>query len=191
MTMDCKIHPTPEDVLIERVGGQDSESFSALYEQYLPLICKTWYQFRLADLPLEDWKQEAAMVLYRVACAYQNKEARFCWYLRQALRNKIRDLYRQQAAQKRIPVDNIEPITDFHIDQQFVDVNFRPDDVSRFRLVYEQFIRQCSLMEKDAFMLINSGERLEDIAEQLSCSPLSVRSAFERARQKFLKCLYD
>lgn len=191
MIVDNKLHTTPEDVLIERIGKQDSESFAALYDRYLPLICKTWYQFHLADLALEDWKQEAAVVLFRTACSYQNKEARFCWYLRQALRNRIRDLYRQQAAKKRIPTDNLEPITDIHIDQHLIDANLRPDDISQFRLVYRQFIRNCSLLERDAFVLINSGERLEEIAKRLSCSPLSVRSAFERARQKFLKYLYD
>lgn len=191
MKVDCKIHTTPEDVLLQRVGEQDSDSFSILYERYLPLICKTWYQFHLADLPLEDWKQEAAVVLYRTACSYHNKEARFCWYLRQALRNKIRDLYRQQAAQKRIPTDSVEPITDIHIDQHLMDANLGPDEISHYRLIYGRFIRNCSLMERDAFILINSGEHLDEIAKRLSCSPLSVRSAFERARKKFLKCLAE
>ena len=185
--------PTPESVLIERVTEHDSGSFAKLYNQYLPLICKVWYQFHLTELPLEDWKQEAAVVLYRTACSYYQRcqEARFCWYLRQALLNKIRDLYRQQAAQKRIPVENVEPITDLHIDQRLVDAHFRPDDVSELRFIYRQFLQNCSLLERDVFVMINSGQCPEEIAHRFSCSPLSIRSAFERARQKFLRHLYN
>ena len=182
-----------ESLLIEKVVEHDSVSFSKLYDQYLPLICKVWYQFHLTELPLEDWKKEAAVVLYRTSCSYYNhcQSVRFCWYLRQALLNKIRDLYRQQVAKKRIPVENVEPITDLHIDQRLVDAHFRPDDASEFRYIYRQFLQSCSLLERDAFTMINSGHCPEEIAHRLSCSPLSIRSAFERARQKFLRYLYE
>lgn len=185
------IQTTPESELIKRVAVNDSASFTSLYNQYLPLICKVWYQFHLDDLPLDDWKQEAAVVLYRTACSYSNQEARFCWYLRQALMNKIRDFYRQQVAKKRIPAEHVEPITDLQIDQHLVDVDLRPDEISQFRLVYRQFLQECSLLERRAFLEINSGESLDVIAKRLSCSPLSIRSAFERARHKFLKQIFD
>lgn len=183
--------PTPEGMLIERVLEQDSASFMQLYNRYLPLVCKIWYQYHLADLPLEDWKQEAAMVLLRTVRSYGNHEARFCWYLKQALTNKIRDLYRQQAAKKRIPAENMEPITELQIDRCFVAVHYAPDDIIEFRLIYRHFLQDCSKLEREVFMMINSGKRLEDIAQELGCSPLSVRSAFERARQKFLKKLNE
>ncbi len=182
---------TPEGELIKQVAEHWSDSFTRLYDQYMPLICKIWYQYHLDDVPLDDWKQEAAMVLYRSACSYQDKQVRFCWYYRQALLNKIRDLYRQQSAQKRVPFENMEPITDLHIDQHLVDVAFRPDEISQFRLVYQQFLKDCSGLEKKVFLAINAGEQLEAIANQLSCSPMSIRSAFERARQKFLKQIFD
>ncbi|WP_295731437.1 RNA polymerase sigma factor [uncultured Limosilactobacillus sp.] len=178
------IQTTPESELIKQVAGKDSASFAVLYNQYLPLICKLWYQFRLDEVPLDDWKQEAAVVLYRTACSYSCNEARFCWYLRQALTNKIRDLYRQQVAKKRVPAHQIESITDVQIDQRLVDINLQPDEVSHFRSIYQQFLKECSRLEKDAFLGINSGERLESIAQQLRCSPLAIRAAFERARKK-------
>lgn len=179
------IQTTPESELIKQVAGKDSASFVILYRQYLPLICKLWYQFHLDEVPLDDWKQEAAVVLYRTACSYSCHESRFCWYLRQALMNKIRDLYRQQAAQKRIPTNQVEMITEVQIDQRLVDIDFQPDEVSHFRLLYQQFLQECSHLEKNAFLGINSGERLENLARQLCCSPLTIRSAFERARKKF------
>ena len=41
-----------ESLLIEKVVEHDSVSFSKLYDQYLQLICKVWYQFHLTELPL-------------------------------------------------------------------------------------------------------------------------------------------
>lgn len=178
------IQTTPESELIKQVAGNDSASFTALYRQYLPLICKLWYRFRLEEVPLDDWKQEAAVVLYRTARSYSCHEARFCWYLRQALMNRIRDLYRQQVALKRVPMNQIEPITDLQIDQRFVDINMQPDEISHFRSIYQQFLKECSRLEKDAFLGINSGKRLEIVARQLCCSPLAIRAAFERAHKK-------
>ncbi len=72
-----------------------------------------------------------------------------------------------------------------------IDADLRPDEICQFRLVYQQFLKECSLLEKRAFLEINSGESLDVIAKRLSCSPLSIRSAFERARQKFLKQIFD
>lgn len=190
MTFSREIQTTPEDVLIQQSAMGSSQEFSALYQKYLPLIYKTWHRFRLAELSLEDWKQEAAIVLFRSASSYGRQNVRFCWYYRQALLNRIRDLYRQQAAKKRIPSREIEELTDVHIDRKMVDPHHRPDEVSEYRSSYSSFFNNCSLFEQSVFILVNRGYNYEEVAKRMSRSTRSTRSAFERARQKFLKHMF-
>lgn len=178
---------TPEAVLLTQVRTKDSTSFMILFNRYRPLIYKLWYQFHLTSTSLDDWQQEAAMVLYRVACNYSDQQAHFCWYLKQALTNRIRDLYRQQAAKKRVPACCLEPLTDVHVEVVAVDHHLSPADVAEFRYTYHRFKDSCSQFEWATFVEINQGLEIDEVASKLGCKQQCVRSALERARKKFVE----
>lgn len=174
-----------ETALITQVRANDSMYFMILFNRYRPLICKVWYQFHLTSTSLDDWQQEAALVLYRVACNYSGQQGHFCCYFRKALMNRIRDLYRQQAAKKRVPANCIEPLTDVHVEAVAIDHHLGPDEVAEFRQCYYRFRNDCSNLEWETFVEINQGFAIDEVANKLGCNLCSIRSALERAKKKF------
>ncbi|HIX35561.1 MAG TPA: sigma-70 family RNA polymerase sigma factor [Candidatus Limosilactobacillus merdigallinarum] len=187
MNYEKHLGVTPEAVLLAQVRTKDSTSFMILFNRYRPLICKLWYQFHLTSTSLDDWQQEAALVLYRVVCNYSDQQTHFCWYLKQALTNRIRDLYRQQAAKKRVPACCLEPLTDMHVEVMAVDHHLGPAEVAEFRRTYHHFRDHCSQFEWTIFVEINQGFEVDEVADKLGCKRQCVRSALERAKKKFIQ----
>lgn len=177
--------------LINGTRQRNSQAFAQLYQRYLPLICKVWYQFQLPGCGLDDWQQEAAIVLYRATCQFKQQDVRFCWYIRQALTNRMRDLYRQQAAKKRVPFGRINYLAEAGIDDHTVDRQLRPDEIYRLRVCYQHFLETCSPLERATFLEINRGNSIQDTASTCHCTPRRVRSALERARKKLHSSLDD
>ena len=184
--MDSPFVDPRESRLIAAVAHRDSQAFQELYQRYIPLICKVWYRFRLPTLSLEDWKQEAAIVLYRAACRFKQRDVLFCSYLRQAFLNRIRDLYRQQAARKRVPFGCLHYLAEEGVNEfeKLVDSRLRPDEVYHLRTSYRHFLRECSPFERHIFLTINQGISIREAALIEKCPLRTIRSALERARKK-------
>lgn len=187
MDIGTNLEKSSETVLLAQTRAHDSRGFMILFNRYRPLICKLWYQFHLNYTSLDDWQQEAALVLYRVACNYCDQQAQFCWYFRQALLNRIRDLYRQQAAKKRVPARCLISLTDVHVEAVAIDHHLGPDEVAEFRRTYQRFREDCSPFEWLTFVEINQGFAVGEVANKLGCNDRCVRSALERARRKFIR----
>lgn len=187
MDIGTSLNETSETELLANIRANNSHSFTILFNRYRPLVCKIWYQFHLTGTGLDDWQQETALVLYHVACNYYDQPVKFCWYFRQALMNRIRDLYRQQAARKRVPSQFIEPLTDVHVETLTVDHHLGPDEVAEFRCSYHHFREECSNLEWNAFIEVNQGYDLGEVAGMLGCTRRCVRSAFERAKKRFIQ----
>lgn len=175
--------------LITAASQRDSQAFHVLYQRYLPLICKLWYQFELPRTSLEDWQQEAAIVLYRSACRFKKTDVCFCSYVRQALLNRIRDLYRQQAAKKRVPFGCLNYLNEKGAYEYMENSRPRPDEVSSLRKSYAYFLGECSPLERRAFLTINRGISIRQAALRWHCPPRRIRSALGRAQKKLRDAL--
>ena len=55
-----------------QVGNEDQ--FMALFDCYSSLVKRLWQRFYIADLELEDWEQEAQLVLLKVIYSYNGKD---------------------------------------------------------------------------------------------------------------------
>lgn len=187
MEENSPMHTAPDKELLKRIIKRDSECFHILFSRYHSLICKVWHQFHINGLDLEDWEQEASLVLYKTVLLYRDREATFAWYYKLALTNRIRDIYRGQSAKKRIPLDLQDDLTKQHVDYLLVDINSSPEDISHYRQNYREFLQHCSELEYESFIRLTSGQKLDVIAIKLDSSPMAVRSAFARARRKFIQ----
>lgn len=55
-----------------RVGNEDK--FMALFNCYTSLVKRLWQKYYVADLELEDWYQEAQVVLLKVIYSYHGED---------------------------------------------------------------------------------------------------------------------
>ncbi len=174
-----------ELALIAKATRGNNETLAQLSDRYQPLVRKLWLSFSIAGLDRQDWQQEAFLVLSRAVQSYKkDQKTRFCWYYRQLLTNRLRDLYRQTRAEKRIPAQLIQDLDAENDITMIQDPVLSPEQIVMWRVSYQEFLAQCSKNEREAFLLESKGLALEEIAQTMGCSPGRVKNALHRARAK-------
>lgn len=178
-----------EMTLITGAKFGSSDNLEQLFANYLPLIKKIWRIHFIPGLEFEDWSQEAMLTLIRSIASYRaDTQVRFCWFYKRALRNRLRDLYRLQAAGKRIPAAQIGELSKIH-EETLPDINIHAavhDQVECISL-YRELQDQCSVFENQVFARQTQGFRINEIAQELHCSPKKVLGGLERAHRKLVR----
>ena len=175
-----------ELTLISGAKFGDRQSIDALFERYEPLVRKQWNRNKICAYEYDDWRQESLMTMMRVVSQYHADEmVRFCWFYKLALVNRARDLYRTQAASKRIPEEITSSIGE-EGEQYLFERNIygAPGEVVMIRQRFRDLLSHCSKMEAEVFIMWIHGYGVAEIADKIHCKPSQATSALARARKK-------
>lgn len=170
-----------------QVGNEDQ--FMALFDCYSSLVKRLWQRFYIADLELEDWEQEAQLVLLKVIYSYNGKDInQFSGFYKQSLINRLLDLYRARQADKRIPVDQLDSLGESD-SETMIGGEILLEDIVYCHKSIKEIIRVSSSFERDVLALIVTGKSVEYVCRKLRCSKRQVQGALSRARTKLIKIL--
>lgn len=173
-------------ILVDARAGKDKE-FQALFNQYWPLVRRLWQEYYVADPELEDWHQEAEMVLMRVLERYRGGSMNsFAGFYKQSLINRLLDLYRARQAYKRIPASQLSSLGDEDANLLVDGRRNRPEDIVYCQKCLENFMQQCSTFERQVIILLHQGDSIADLESKLNCDERKIRSALTRGRRKLI-----
>lgn len=189
--------------LLLAVRRGEEGAFSCLYDQYLPLVLGLSKQFLpryASEADAEDFRQEAALALYRAAMAYRldQDEVEFGLYAKICITNRMVD--RVRALERYLK-------NEAQVDEETVHAAFSPEQTAAsepaggdpaaylidaesmgaFNAVID---RHLSSYEQRVFKLYLSGYTAREIASLTSHEEKSVNNAIYRIRRK-LKTLLD
>lgn len=166
--------------------GKDRE-FQTLFNQYWPLVRRLWQEYYVADLELEDWHQEAEVVMMRVLDRYHGGSlAQFAGFYKQSLINRLLDLYRARQAYKRIPASQLSSLGDEDAKQLVDGHHNRPEDIVYCQLCLESFMKRCSPFERQVIGRLHQGASIAELKGQFNCDERKIRSALTRGRRKLI-----
>lgn len=178
-----------ELMLIMNAQLGTSEDFDTLFTRYWPLVRRVWQQYHVADLELDDWVQEAQLVMLKVLRSYNgDNPGKFSGFYKQSLINRILDIYRARQANKRIPANQLSPLDNECIEIIDNHQNF-PDDIVYCHECLKTFMLDCSKFERQVVALLHAGNSLSEIALQLNCSERKIQSALTRSRRKLINAI--
>ena len=173
-------------LLVAARAGKDKE-FQELFNQYWPLVRRLWQEYYVADLELEDWRQEAEVVLMRVLKGYRGASStKFAGFYKQSLINRLLDLYRARQAGKRIPASQLSSLGDEEANLLVDGHHDRPEDIVYCQKCLMAFMQRCSSFERQVIILLHQRESLEELEIVLECDERKIRSALTRSRRKLI-----
>ncbi|WP_367342517.1 sigma-70 family RNA polymerase sigma factor [Limosilactobacillus sp.] len=190
MELEKFIRENQEELtLITGAKFGDNDCLEKLFNKYVPLIKNIWALYFIPGLEYEDWSQEAMLTLIRSIASYRAEtRVHFCWFYKRALGNRLRDLYRIQSADKRIPVNQMSELSKVH-EETLPDVNVRAavHEQAECLSIYRQLQDDCSVFENQVFSRQTQGFKINEIADALQCSPKKVMGGLERAHRKLAR----
>ncbi|MGN1280236.1 MAG: RNA polymerase sigma factor [Limosilactobacillus sp.] len=173
-------------LLVEAKAGKDKE-FQILFNQYWPLVRRLWQEYYVADLELDDWQQEAEVVLMKVLEKYRGTSAlKFAGFYKQSLINRLLDLYRARQAGKRIPAGQLSSLGDEDANLLVDGHCNRPEDVVYCQKCLADFMHRCSTFERQVIVLLHQGASIKELESELDCDERKIRSALTRSRRKLI-----
>lgn len=167
-------------------AGKDRE-FQALFNQYWPLVRRLWQEYYVANLELEDWHQEAEIVMMRVLDRYHGSSLiKFAGFYKQSLINRLLDLYRARQAYKRIPASQLSSLGEEDGDRLVDDHHNRPEDIVYCQSCLKAFMQRCSPFERQVIIRLHQGASIAELESQFDCDERKIRSALTRGRRKLV-----
>lgn len=175
-----------DNELIQNFKNGDSNSFTVLYNRYLPLVYKIKRKYYFQDVDSDDWKQEAWIVILKTIRHFDgNRGVAFVYYFKRNLRNRAFDIIRHENASKRIRADKKVNIDSEDCENSLMDSsNHMPDEWAICCEKFKRFFASCSPREKRIFVLIHQGKNLQEVADILHCHYRNVTGALDRCRKK-------
>lgn len=181
-------HSANLGLLIQAQAGNEDQ-FISLFNCYSSLVKRLWQKYYIADLELEDWCQEAQLVLLKVIYSYRGKDIQqFSGFYKQSLVNRLLDLYRARQANKRIPADQLDSLGEYSCEVIAKDETSLEEIVSCHRSIRE-IIRVSSPFERRVLSLIVTGKSMDYVCRELHCNKRQVQSSLSRSRTKLIKIL--
>ena len=170
-------------VLINRAAAGDDLAIMQLFNTYLPIVKKLQSQFYIVDFEMDDWYQEAQIILFKSVNRFDpQKNVTFGSFYKRNLHNRIIDIIRGSQAKKRIPqgaTHSIDANQSYYADTIADRRDTVPDEhVLMTEAIVETFDKFSDL-EKEAFIRM-----LEQNDAKLKLAP-GVINAFDRCRKKF------
>ena len=175
-------------MMVDRAKSGDSQGFTKLLNCYRPMIRRLWQQYYIPGLELEDWRQEAELVLVRVLRSYHGRSlSQLGGFYKQSLINRLLDLRRSRQASKRIPPEQLASLGAVKA-EQLTDLNCTiPDEEAYCQACLMNFAKSCSPFELQVVLLKHQGQNRREIAQQLGCTERQIQAALSRCRRKLLK----
>lgn len=177
--------------LIKRIKMHDEDAINELFEKYRPLVNKLWATYYLHGFDVDDWYQEAIIVMLKSVKRYDvEKMVNFGVFFKMSLKNKCFDLIRRSNAQKRIPVTMQ---TSFNSNEKFLSDTMSdalavcPESQIILQEKILKLLKVCSDFEQKILVALFSKKDFSEIALENNCKESKVSNAFERCRVKFNK----
>lgn len=174
-------HQTVE--LLRRAKAGEDEAFSALLEQYSPLMETLARRFAqgFSEQDRQDLRQEAAIAFCRALERFdETGEVSFGHFAKVCIENRLTSWVRKQRKELSGSVDPLPEETADHA-----------QDPARYLLEKEDYLALCekireslSVYEYKIWTLFISGNTSEEIAGMLGCEKKSVENAIFRVRRK-------
>ena len=169
--------------LLSRAKSGEEEAFSALLEQYTPLMETLAGRFAegFSEQDRQDLRQEAAIAFCRALEKYDEAgEVSFGHFAKVCMENRLTSWVRKQRKELHNAVDALPDETADHA-----------QDPARYILEKEDYLALCakirdflSAYEYKIWTLFISGHTAAEIAGTLGCEKKSVENAIFRVRRK-------
>ena len=177
---------TTEELVMQIQYHNDDECFKQLEQKLKPLMISVYYQHYYHCIELEDFIQEASLLLYFTVKKFDiNKGTSFFAYYYRSLKNYAIQLIRQEHRESNIPERYIckEEISNFRDEFSF-------EDEFLIREELGEYWNSLSSYEKAVMVFYVKGYSFSEIAEKANKSKSSIMSAFQRCHKKF-NIFYD
>ncbi len=171
------------DVLLRRAKMGEEEAFSALLEQYSPLMETLARRFAqgFSEEDYRDLRQEAAIAFCRALEKFdESSDVSFGYFAKVCIENRLTSWIRRQRKELH---QAVEPLPEETVD--------RAQDPTRYVLEKEDYLALCekirdllSEQEYRVWTLFISGHTAGEIAGMLGCEKKSVENAIFRVRRK-------
>ncbi|UQS87018.1 sigma-70 family RNA polymerase sigma factor [Nicoliella spurrieriana] len=189
MTIINHDHINQETQLIQAIQSGDESAIKALFSKYRPVVNKIWRQYFINGMEIDDWNQEALIVLVRIIDQYDcERGVSFGSFYRQALKNRFFDLIRRKNAQKRMPdkmLSSFDAFESFYSDTLVDFSSFCPEKRILQNEQIELILSRLSFLERSILIETFRNASLKEIATKYHCSENKVVNAFERCKRKF------
>ena len=168
---------------ISRAKAGEEEAFSALLEQYTPLMETLSRRFAegFSEQDRQDLRQEAAIAFCRALEKFdETGEVSFGHFAKVCMENRLTSWVRKQRKELQNAVDALPEETADHT-----------EDPARYVLEKEDYLALCekirdslSAYEYQIWTRFISGQTAAEIADVLGCEKKSVENAIFRVRRK-------
>lgn len=169
--------------LLGRAKAGEDEAFSALLEQYTPLMETLSWRFAqgFSEQDRQDLRQEAAIAFCRALEKFdENGEVSFGHFAKVCMENRLTSWVRKQRKELRNAVDTLPEETADHA-----------QDPATYVLENENYLALCakirdslSAYEYKIWTRFISGQTAAEIADAFGCDKKSVENAIFRVRRK-------
>jgi RNA polymerase sporulation-specific sigma factor len=181
----------PDEALVS-VCTDQPRAFEVLFERYRPTVVSMAKSFAVNAADAEDYAQEGMFGLLAAVAAYsQDQPAGFRTFAAVCIRNRMRNLFRKEYAEKRAGSDLPDVSLDDPENQMaetLADQAETPEEIvlekEEASALYQQVADVLSTQEREIFWLSVSGHSYEEIAAILQVSAKSVDNAIQRSRRK-------
>jgi RNA polymerase sigma factor (sigma-70 family) len=182
-----------------------NESLIKMFDKYKPLINSLWRHYYLHDMELEDWHQEALIILVKNMESYDlTRGVSFGTLYKVSLKNHLYDILRRHKAKKRLPMDKI---VSYSADEEYYQnhikdsIYMNPEQVMNVKIDYEQLISKLSTMETEVatsfledLIYKHNGimpDNNQIVTSKLKRTDSTVKNCLSRIKLKWKKIIND
>ena len=181
----------PDEALVS-VCTDQPRAFDILFERYRPTVVSMAASFAANAADAEDYVQEGMFGLLAAVAAFsQDQPAGFRTFAAVCIRNRMRNLFSREYADKRKRYDLPDVSLDDpenRVAETLVDQGETPEEAvlekERASAMYQKVADVLSKQEREIFLLSVSGYSYEEIAAMMQSSAKSVDNAIQRSRRK-------
>ena len=172
----------------------NTDVFEHIVNRYVPLYKKCFNQIKVPNYDLEDYYQEAQIIMLEAIDMYDPaKQHRFSGFFKLLYKNRIINLCRADQAYKRgggvrelsLEYQSNKNQSEINLlDQIENHYHISAQDMIELKEVHNLFIDSLSSLERKVFFNYQKGDSVREIAKQLVISETQVQSAYDRCRKK-------
>lgn len=176
---------------------RDINPVEELAQRFTPLISSIAGKYHIGSHDKYDLMQEGYELFCKKIHKYdQSSGVTLGQYFKVIMHNKMKSMLRKEMAQKRT-IDRIaESLESFknedgrsYWEEKLANNDVAPDIQTILNENYDNYMMTLSPFESQVYSLYLTGKNIYDIALQLESSPVSVRNALSRCRNKLKKII--
>ena len=166
--------------------------FEELVRRFRPLIRHFRYVYAISYFEMDDYVQEARIVLQSALERYQGESLYFAGFFKKVLKNHFINLGKQQSAQKRVNWRLCQSLEDENGigKEEILDMHqLLPEDQLIVKETQHGYWTQLSALEQQVFHAFLNGLTADEIAIKVGEPVEKCRNALDRCRSKLKRYL--